>query len=225
MLCADSRFWLAKKPWSIHTYLTFEVIIVRKKRNERHWWLHNDDHGGPIFLPLRWYCGNTVFIQWFRLDKRDKWDFKDAETFLECEWQTLFEHGINSLPLVCWRGYGNLSPHLASQYHACPSRVVLRCCVWINSRIRVSKQGVTNTILWVNLQWCSHCKSWYVLRQMVYLVIRTKMFDCPWFCRIKVFLYITSTRYFCLKFCPFHVAAIPYNRAPNGGTNGYHWVD
>ena len=32
--------------------------------------------------------------------------------------QILFEHGINSLPLVCFRGYGNLS---TSQHHAWPS--------------------------------------------------------------------------------------------------------
>ena len=35
--------------------------------------------------------------------------------------QILFEHGINSLPIVCFRGYRNLSTLLASQYHAWPS--------------------------------------------------------------------------------------------------------
>ena len=36
--------------------------------------------------------------------------------------QILFEQGINSLPLVCFRGYGNLSTlSIASQYHAWPS--------------------------------------------------------------------------------------------------------
>ena len=36
--------------------------------------------------------------------------------------QILFEHGINSLPIVCFRGNG-ICPHLASQYHAWPSAV------------------------------------------------------------------------------------------------------
>ena len=49
-------------------------------------------------------------------------------------WQTLFGHGINSSPFVCFRGYGNLStlsigtPHLAFGRY-----------VWTTSRIRVSK--------------------------------------------------------------------------------------
>ena len=81
MLCADSRFWLAKtcEEYTHISHLTSSSWDI--KRKERHWWRHNDDHGGrPLFLPLRWDRGDTVFIQWFRLDKMDRWDFKDAET-------------------------------------------------------------------------------------------------------------------------------------------------
>ena len=54
-------------------------------------------------------------------------------------WQTSFEHGVNSLPFVCFRGYGNVSTLSIT----IRPRVVLQCCVWINSRIRFSKQGLT----------------------------------------------------------------------------------
>ena len=60
--------------------------------------------------------------------------------------QTSFEHGINSIPLVCFRNTW-ICPKWASQYHTWPSgHVVLRCCMWINFLIR--KQGVTNNTLY-----------------------------------------------------------------------------
>ena len=61
-------------------------------------------------------------------------------------WRTSFEPGINWLPFICSTDTG-IHPHLALQYHARPSAVmVLWCCVWINSHICISKQKVTNNI-------------------------------------------------------------------------------
>ena len=59
----------------------------------------------------------------------------------------MLEHLINALHLICFCGYRNLSalsstiPHLAFAFVAF---MVLQCCVWINSCIRIRKQGVTN---------------------------------------------------------------------------------
>ena len=86
---------------------------------------------------------NTELARWFRQDKSDSWDLWKHFR----KWQTSFEHGINSLPVVCFRANGNLS----TRSIAIPRfrlRVVLRCCVWINSRIRESKQGVANNTQW-----------------------------------------------------------------------------
>ena len=73
--------WLAKnrEVYTRISRLTPSSWVI--KRKEHHWWRHNGDHGGPLLLPLRWDRGNTVFIQRFRLDKMNSWDFKDAETF------------------------------------------------------------------------------------------------------------------------------------------------
>ena len=109
------------------------------KTKERHWWRHNGDSDRrPPSLPL-WYDLVTlclyddlgqinVIAGILKLRKRFRMS------------QIMFEHGIKSLPHVYFRGYGNLSTL------GLRPRVVLRCCVWINSRIRVSKQGVTNNI-------------------------------------------------------------------------------
>ena len=43
--------------------------------------------------------------------------------------------------------------------------MVLQCCVWINSRIRVSKQGVTNNILFFSLRWKWQTRMLYSERQ------------------------------------------------------------
>ena len=53
--------------------------------------------------------------------------------------QTSFEHGVNSSPFVCFRGYGNLSTLSIGI-----PRVAFGRYVWTTSRIRVSKHGVTN---------------------------------------------------------------------------------
>ena len=140
MLRADSRIWLVnnREIWSRISRLTSSAWDIKTK--ERHWWRHNGDSDRrPLSLPLRYDLVTlclyddlgqiNVIAGILKLRKRFRMS------------QILFEHGINSLPLVCFRGYGNLSTLSIA------IRVVLRCCVWINSRIRVCKQGVTSNPL------------------------------------------------------------------------------
>ena len=108
MLRADSRFWLVnnREIWSRISRLTSSAWDIKTK--ERHWWRHNGDSDRrPLSLPLRYDLVTlclyddlgqiNVIAGILKLRKR----FRVS--------QILFEHGINSLPLVCWRGYGNLS--------------------------------------------------------------------------------------------------------------------
>ena len=108
MLRADSRFWLVnnREIWSHISRLTSSAWDIKAK--ERHWWRHNGDSDRrPLSLPLRYdlvtLClyGDlgqiNVIAGILKLRKRFRMS------------QILFEHGINSLPLVCFRGYGNLS--------------------------------------------------------------------------------------------------------------------
>ena len=108
MLRADSRFWLVnnREIWRRISRLTSSAWDIKTK--ERHWWRHNGDSDRrPLSLPLRYdlvtLClyGDlgqiNVIAGILKLRKRFRMS------------QILFEHGINSLPLVCWRGYGNLS--------------------------------------------------------------------------------------------------------------------
>ena len=119
MLRADSRFWLVynREIWSRISRLTSSAWDIKTK--ERHWWRHNGDSDRrPLSLPLRYdlvtLClyGDlgqiNVIAGILKLRKRFRMS------------QILFEHGINSLPLVCFRGYGNLSI-LSIAYHAWPS--------------------------------------------------------------------------------------------------------
>ena len=81
MLGADSRFWLAnnREVYTRISRLTSSAWNIMRK--ERHWWRHNGDHDRrPLSLPLR--CDwATLYIRWFRLDKKGIWDFKAAGTF------------------------------------------------------------------------------------------------------------------------------------------------
>ena len=108
MLRADSRFWLVnnREIWSRISRLTSSAWDIKTK--ERHWWRHNGDSDRrPLSLPLRYdlviLClyddlGQiNVIAGILKLRKRFRMS------------QILSEHGINSLPLVCFRGYGNLS--------------------------------------------------------------------------------------------------------------------
>ena len=108
MLRADSRFWLVnnREIWSRISRLTSSAWDIKTK--ERHWWRHNSDSDRrPLSLPLRYDLVTlclyddlgqiNVIAGILKLRKRFRMS------------QILFEHGINSLPLVCWRGYGNLS--------------------------------------------------------------------------------------------------------------------
>ena len=108
MLRADSRFWLVnnREIWSRISRLTSSAWDIKTK--ERHWWRHNGDSDRrPLSLPLRYdlviLClyddlGQiNVIAGILKLRKRFRMS------------QILSEHGINSLPLVYFRGYGNLS--------------------------------------------------------------------------------------------------------------------
>ena len=108
MLRADTRFWLAnnREIWSRISRLTSSASDIKTK--ERHWWRHNGDTDRrPLSLPLRYDLVTlclyddlgqiNVIAGILKLRKRFRMP------------QILFEHGINSLPLVCFRGYGNLS--------------------------------------------------------------------------------------------------------------------
>ena len=108
MLRADSRFWLLnnREIWSRISRLTSSAWDIKTK--ERHWWRHNGDSDRrPLSLPLRHDLVTlclyddlgqiNVIAEILKLRKRFRMS------------QILFEHGINSLPLVCFRGYGNLS--------------------------------------------------------------------------------------------------------------------
>ena len=108
MLRADSRFWLVnnREIWSRISRLTSSAWDIKTK--ERHWWRHNGDSDRrPLSLPLRYDLVTlclyddlgqiNVIAGILKLRKRFRMS------------QILFEHGINSLPLVCFPGYGNLS--------------------------------------------------------------------------------------------------------------------
>ena len=108
MLRADSRFWLVnnREIWSRISRLTSSAWDIKTK--ESHWWRHNGDSDRrPLSLPLRYDLVTlclyddlgqiNVIAGILKLRKRFRMS------------QILFEHGINSLPLVCFRGYGNLS--------------------------------------------------------------------------------------------------------------------
>ena len=108
MLRADSRFWLVKNReiWSRISRLTSSAWDIKTK--ERHWWRHNGDSDSrPLSLPLRYDLVKlclyddlgqiNVIAGILKLRKRLRMS------------HILFEHGINSLPLVCFRGYGNSS--------------------------------------------------------------------------------------------------------------------
>ena len=108
MLCDDSRFGLVnnRKIWRRMSRLTSSAWDIKTKG--RHWWRHNvDSDRRPLSLLLRYdlvtLClygdlGQINVIDGIlKLRKRFRMS------------QILFEHGIKSLPLVCFRGYGNLS--------------------------------------------------------------------------------------------------------------------
>ena len=108
MLLADSRFWLVnnREISSRSSRLTSSAWDIKTK--ERHWWRHNGDSDRrPLSLPLRYDLVTlclyddlgqiNVIAGILKLGKRFRMS------------QILFEHGINSLPLAGFRGYGNLS--------------------------------------------------------------------------------------------------------------------
>ena len=108
MVPADSRFWLVnnREIWSHISRLTSSAWDIKTK--ERHWWRHNcDSDRRPLSLPLR-YDLVTLCLY----DDLGQIDVITGILKLRKHFrvsQILFEHGINSLPLVCFRGYGNLS--------------------------------------------------------------------------------------------------------------------
>ena len=108
MLRADSRFWLVNNHeiWSRISRLTSSARDIKTK--EHHWWRHNGDSDRrSLSLRLRYNLVTlclyddlrqiNVIAGILKLQKRFRMSL------------ILFEHGKNSLPLVFFRGYGNLS--------------------------------------------------------------------------------------------------------------------
>ena len=135
---------IGKRPWNMEPYLTFDVISVRYKDKRTSLMTSQWRFRPPsAFLTATVRPSYTVFIRWFRPDYCDSWDFKAAVTF-------------QIVTNIVWAWDKFVTPCLLPRiqqfihtYHRNTTlglrpRVVLRCCVWINSRIRVSKQGVTN---------------------------------------------------------------------------------
>ena len=146
MLRADSRFWLVnnREIWSRILRLTSSAWIIKTK--ERHWWRHNGDSDRrPLSSPLRYRPRNIVFIRWFRTDYCGSWDFKAAET-LQNVTNIVLAWGKFVTPCLLPRIRVFIHTKHCNTTLGLRPRVVLKCCVWINSRIRVSKQGVTNNI-------------------------------------------------------------------------------
>ena len=108
MLRADSCFWLVnnREIWSRMSLLTSSAWYI--KTTERHWWRHNGDSDRrPLSLPQRYdlvtLClyGDLGQINVIAVILKLRKRFRMS--------QILFQQGINSLPLACFRGYGNLS--------------------------------------------------------------------------------------------------------------------
>ena len=108
MLRADSRFWLVNNSgiWSRISRFTSSAWDIETK--ERHWWRHNDNpHRRPLSLPVRYDLVTLCLYGDLGQINVIAGILKLRKCFRMS--QILFEHGINSLPLVCFRGYGNLS--------------------------------------------------------------------------------------------------------------------
>ena len=107
MLRADSRFWLVSNHeiWSRISRLTSSAWDIKTK--ERHWWCHNGDSDHRPYSLSLCYDLVTLFIWWFSQINVIAVILNLRKHFRMS--QILFEHGINSLPLVCFHGYGNLS--------------------------------------------------------------------------------------------------------------------
>ena len=108
MLRADSRFWLVnnREIWSRISRLTSSAWDIKTK--EHHWWRHNGDSDRrPLSLPLRYDLAMLCLYDDLEQINVIAGIWKPQKCFRML--QILFEHGINSLPLVCFGGYGNLS--------------------------------------------------------------------------------------------------------------------
>ena len=108
MLRADSRLWLVNnlEIWSRVSRLTSSAWDIKTK--ERHWWCHNGDSDcRPLSLPLRYNLVTLCLYDDLGQINVIAGILKLRKCFRMS--QILFEHGINSLPLVCFCGYGNLS--------------------------------------------------------------------------------------------------------------------
>ena len=136
--------WLPTVQYRSVSHLPSSAWDVKKK--EHHWWRHKGDSDRcPCPLPLR--CDRVCLYNGLGQINGIAHMLKLQECFTM--WQTSFEHGIKSLPFVCLHRHRNLSTlNITIACLAFRPRVVLRCSVWINSRIRVSKQGVTISICW-----------------------------------------------------------------------------
>ena len=150
MLRAESRFWLVnnREIWSRISRLTSSAWDIKTK--ERHWWRHNGySDRRPLSLPLRYDLVTVCLYDDLGQINVIAGILKLRKRFRMS--QILFELGLRP-------------------------RVVSRCCVWINSRIRVSKQGVTNSILWshemddIHVHFLWHCSQVYAKSSLVQVI-------------------------------------------------------
>ena len=110
---------------------------------------------GPLLMTLQWQSwppsalltaamqsSNTVFIRWFRPDKRGIWAAETFQNLTNIVWA--WDKFVTPCLLPWIRKFMHTKHHKTRL--GLRPRVVLWRCMWINSRICVSKQGVTNDI-------------------------------------------------------------------------------
>ena len=124
-------FWTGYQARSTNAYLTFNVIRLRYKEK------------GTSLMTSPWRSrppstslvvavrpSNTVLYDDLGQKKGIDGNVKMSKRF--SMWQKSFEHEINVLPLVCFRGYGNLST-LSIVTPPLAFGVVLQCMgIWMN---------------------------------------------------------------------------------------------
>ena len=139
MLAADSCVWLANNR-EVQTHierLAWSAWDI--KRKECHWGRHNGDHDRrPLSLPLRF---DRVTLSVYNDLGQIKW-MAGASKLRKGVRMWQHRLGMGKYITIC------LSPRMQEfghTYHRNTTlgrrpRVILRCCVWINSRIRGGKQ-------------------------------------------------------------------------------------
>ena len=107
MYGAVSCFWLVNNCEAYTPISRFTSTAWDTKKNECHLRRHNGDHERrPFFVPPQWHQVTVCLYNDIGQTKGISWIFKLQKCFRMR--QTSFEDGINSLPLIWLRRYGNL---------------------------------------------------------------------------------------------------------------------